>query len=213
MSQVFRDADPCLQICSTRLGVVPVRLVTQYRHLGGIVHHTGKALREARHRIWPAHDAFHKHKRRVFLLPAVPFHAKAVLYESLVLSVLMHGAGTWIGVDKATLQALSTAHTLMAARILRPMFSFDEALHQGPDRILALLGLPSLKVLMHVSRLRHLLPCVKLGISGCRSRRPALYCRAASHASARTALDCTFRRRDFQRPGWSTIMLRQAGQA
>ena len=120
-AQAFRDADPCLQIHSTRGGTISVRLVTQYRHLGGLVHHTGEALREARHRIGLAQEAFQKHKRRVFSLPSVPFRTKATLYASLVLSVLMHGAGTWIGADRATLQALSTAHTLMACSpLMRP---------------------------------------------------------------------------------------------
>ena len=80
------------------------------------------------------------------------------------LSVLLHGAGTWVEVDQASLQALEHAHVLMAARMMRPRFDFDAALHQGPQRILALLGLPSIAVLLHMARLRHLVPCIRLGI-------------------------------------------------
>ena len=83
----------------------------QYRHLGGLIHHTGKVIREVRHRIMLAHEAFQTHKKRVFGSPAVSFQAKAVLYESLILSVLLHGAGTWIGLDDRARQALNTAHT------------------------------------------------------------------------------------------------------
>ena len=62
----FRDKDPALCVESDSLGTVPVRVVSQYRHLGGIVHHSGKVLKEVRHRIALAHEAFQKHRRRVF---------------------------------------------------------------------------------------------------------------------------------------------------
>ncbi|CAE7260050.1 unnamed protein product [Symbiodinium sp. CCMP2592] len=163
-AEVFRDKDPCLSFHSAHAGRVAVRLVTQYQHLGGLIHHTGKGLREARHRVSLAHEAFQKHKTKVFQSPAVPFESKTSLYESLVLSTMLHGAGTWVNVDTATIRALSSAHTLMAAKMLRPRFSFEEALHQGPARILAIMGLPSIHTLLHVARLRQLLPCVRIGM-------------------------------------------------
>ena len=136
----------------------------QYRHLGGLIHHTGKVIREVRHRIMLAHEAFQTHKKRVFGSPAVSFQAKAVLYESLILSVLLHGAGTWIGLDDRARQALNTAHTHMVARMLRPRCSFDEALHLGPERILVIFGVPSMSVLLHIARLRQLVPSIRLRI-------------------------------------------------
>ena len=69
-----------------------------------------------------------------------------------------------MGVDEATLQTLGNAHTLMAAKMLRPRYSFEEALHLGPDRILALLGLSSIPTLLHIARLRQLVPCIRLRI-------------------------------------------------
>ena len=163
-AEVFRDTDPCLPVFSHRLPQAEVRLVGQYRHLGGLIHHTGKVIREVRHRIMLAHEAFQRHKKRVFGSPAVSFQAKAVLYESLILSVLLHGAGTWIGLDDKARLALNTAHTHMVARMLRPRYSFDEALHLGPERILAIFGVPSMSVLLHVARLRQLVPSIRLRI-------------------------------------------------
>eukprot|EP00439_Symbiodinium_sp_Y106_P020570 s2823_g2.t1 len=80
----FRDKDPALCVESDSLGTVPVRVVSQYRHLGGIVHHSGKVLKEVRHRIALAHEAFQKHRRRVFAAPGISLSAKATLYHSLV---------------------------------------------------------------------------------------------------------------------------------
>ena len=160
----FKDKEPSLALDTASLGLVRVRLVSQYQHLGGVVHHTGTVLREVRHRIALAHEAFTKHKKKIFTWCAVSFLAKATLFESLVLSVLLYGAGTWATVDGASKDALSHAYVMMAAKMLRPRFSFEEALKLGPDKILMLLGLPSLEVLLHVSRLRHLMPCLRLRI-------------------------------------------------
>ena len=160
----FKDKEPSLALDTVSLGLIRVRLVSQYQHLGGVVHHTGKVLREVRHRIALAHEAFTKHKKKIFTSPAVSFLAKATLFESLVLSVLLYGAGTWATVDGASKDALSHAYVMMAAKMLRPRFSFEEALKLGPDKILMLLSLPSLEVLLHVSRLRHLMPCLRLHI-------------------------------------------------
>ncbi|CAE7254309.1 PEPKR2 [Symbiodinium sp. CCMP2592] len=159
----------CLPWCDTMATrVTPVgarvRVVSQYRHLGGLIHHSGKVIREVRSRTALAHEAFQKHKRAIFGSPVIPLSSKNILFESLVLSILLHGAGTWTEIDKASISALSHAYTLMVAQMLRPLHQFDEALRLGPSRILAVAGLPSISVLLHVSRLRHLLPCVRLKI-------------------------------------------------
>ena len=78
-AEAFRDEEPCLCVCSDRLPHASIRLVSQYRHLGGLIHHSGKIIREARHRVMLAHEAFQKHKKRVFASPAVPFKAKSTL--------------------------------------------------------------------------------------------------------------------------------------
>ena len=44
----FRDRDPVLRVDSSHLGQTAVRLVPQYRHLGGLIHHSGKVLKEVR---------------------------------------------------------------------------------------------------------------------------------------------------------------------
>ena len=136
------------------MGVVGVRLVSQYRHPGGLLHHSGQLVREARHRVALAYEAFEKHKRRIFSSPLISFAAKSTLYESLVLSVLLYGVGSWSKPDPASLGVLERAHVLMAAKMLRPKFSFEDALRLGSGRILSLLGLPSIEVLVHTARLR-----------------------------------------------------------
>ena len=52
----FRDRDPVLRVDSSHLGQTAVRLMPQYRHLGGLIHHSGKVLKEVRYRISLAHE-------------------------------------------------------------------------------------------------------------------------------------------------------------
>ncbi|CAE7485179.1 unnamed protein product [Symbiodinium sp. CCMP2592] len=161
-ASLFRDKDPSIEIPSRLWPGARVRVVNSYRHLGGTIHFTGDLSREVRSRVALAHEAFQKRKRHIFGSPTVPKEAKATLYNSLILSVLLHGAGTWPGLSAAALSSLSSAYERMACHMCRPHWDFDQALHSGRDQVLAYLGLPSVAVLLHIHRLRHLLLFVRL---------------------------------------------------
>ena len=94
-ADVFRDKDPCLRVDSNSMGQVRVRLVSQYSHLGGLVHHSGKLLR-------------------------IP---EAQTLGLRIARVYECGVGCWGEVDRASLGVLERAHVLMAAKMLRPRFS------------------------------------------------------------------------------------------
>ncbi|CAE7364293.1 unnamed protein product [Symbiodinium sp. CCMP2592] len=161
---LFRDKDPSVEIPSRLWQQARVRVVHFYRHLGGVIHFSGDVAREIRSRVGMAHEAFQKRKRQIFGSPIVPKTAKATLFNSLILSVLLHGAGTWPALRPAAQSALSAAYERMACHMCRPHWDFDQAMHAGRDQVLAFLGLPSMFVLLHVHRLRHLLLFVRLGL-------------------------------------------------
>ncbi|CAE7575846.1 unnamed protein product [Symbiodinium sp. CCMP2592] len=161
-ARLFRDKEPSIAIPSRLWTAARVRVVTSYRHLGGTIHFTGDLAREVRSRVALAHDAFQKRKRQIFGSPAVPKSAKATLYNSLILSVLLHGAGTWPSLSETALSSLGSAYERMACHMCRPHWDFDQALHAGRDQVLAYLGLPSITVLLHIHRLIHLLLFVRL---------------------------------------------------
>ena len=85
---------------------------------------------------------------------------KAVLYETLVLTVLLHGAGTWRDLTPQELSILEQAYFGMTFFMLRPWYTYDEALHLGGAHAVSVIGLPSIKTLLHVARLRQLLSYV-----------------------------------------------------
>ena len=48
------------------LGTYQIRVVTRYKHLGGIIHHGGDQRQEARQRLAMAHQAFSQQRRLLF---------------------------------------------------------------------------------------------------------------------------------------------------
>ena len=163
-TDLFRPDPPVLEAPSDLWPGAHIRLVTQYRHLGGVLHHTGSLLREVKCRVALAWGAFNKRRKRIFASPVVARKDKTILFESLVLSVLLYGAGGWTEVGPAELAPLESAHHHMAATMLRPQYSIDAAKHLGPAQVLSLVELPSVPVLLHLARLRHLQSCVVVGV-------------------------------------------------
>ncbi|CAE6969206.1 unnamed protein product [Symbiodinium sp. CCMP2456] len=161
-AHMFRADPPTMQVDSALWPHAEVRLVAEYRHLGGTVHHSGTMTREIKHRVAMAWAAFNKRRKKIFASPIVCQSDKATLFESLVLSVLLFGAGTWGTLPRQDLAIISTAYHHMAASMLRPRYKVEEARHLGSSRILVLAGLPSIETLLHMARLRHLQSCVSV---------------------------------------------------
>ena len=163
-ARLFRDDPAVIPAQSNLWPGAHIRLVSQYKHLGGIIHHTGSLLREVKFRVAAAWQAFNKRRKKVFASPVVERADKVLLFDSLVLSVLLYGAGSWSSVDDKVIAHLSSAYHHMAASLLRPQYRVEEARRLGPDRVLTLAGLPSVATLLHLARLRHLLSCVSVSI-------------------------------------------------
>ena len=133
-----------------------LRLVSGYVHLGGKIHFTGALARELRHRVALAWTAFVAKKKRVFASPLVAPRDKALLFTSLISTVLLHGAGSWPSLEARELAILSTALQGMAFHMLRPAYDYEAASRLGGPHALALAGIASAGTQLHVARLRHL---------------------------------------------------------
>ncbi|CAE7657229.1 unnamed protein product [Symbiodinium sp. CCMP2592] len=158
-AELFRDDPPLISADSRLWPGATVQIVPHYRHLGGLIHHSGALLRELRCRVAMAWQAFNKRRKRIFSSRFVPVADKVSLFDSLVLSTLLFGAGTWPTLTKAEEQCLSTAYFQMACTLLKPAFDSLQARRLGQLRVLALAGLPTISTLLHLARLRHLAAC------------------------------------------------------
>ena len=155
-TDLFRDSEPSLQLSSTLWPTSRLRLVPKYSHLGGMLHFSGALAPEVQARSALAWKAFRKHRRLIFAAPTVTHREKSLLFNSLVLSSLLYGAGAWSISDGAVPEKLQGVLLAMARQMLRPTYSFEEACHLGARKILATARIPSACVLLHVERLRHL---------------------------------------------------------
>ena len=155
--------EPTLALNSELWPTARLRVVAAYRHLGGIIHHTCATLPEARSRIGSAWAAFRKHQKRVFTSRCASTRDKAILFESLVLSTLSFGIGTWPQVGDELVSRFQTTLVGMSRLLLRPGRSFEETCHMCPGLILAIARVPSAHVVFHVERLRHLALLVRKG--------------------------------------------------
>ena len=162
--QLFAEQEPCVHLDCRLWKGASIRIRPFYQHLGGIIHHDTSLIRELKRRAALSWKAFNARKRLVFGSPGVSRKDKTVLFESLILSILLYGAGTWDRLSPTEEAVLANAYHGMCFYMLRPAFSHDEALHLGGARVLALLELPSLPTLLHVARLRHLLSCVRTAV-------------------------------------------------
>ncbi|CAE7795803.1 unnamed protein product, partial [Symbiodinium sp. CCMP2456] len=146
-AELFSGQEPKLCLGCRLWPSASVRLVPTYQHLGGFIHHDATLSRELRHRVGLAWKAFNDRKKKVFAAPAVGRRDKVVLFESLVLTILLYGAGSWCVLGSRELAILTTAYHSMACHMLRPEFPYERAIHLSRSRVLALLGLPSMPVL------------------------------------------------------------------
>ena len=133
-----------------------LRITPTYKHLGGIIHHSGSVQVEAKARIGSAWTSFRKHRRRVFAAPYASARDKAILLRSLVLSTMCFGIGTWPIVEPSVQESFHTALVRMSRIMLRPQQSHAVTSHMCPGLVLALARVSSAETLFHVERLRHL---------------------------------------------------------
>ncbi|CAE7213307.1 unnamed protein product [Symbiodinium sp. CCMP2592] len=153
---VFQGGEPSLQLESQVWPQARLRLVSLYRHVGGLIQAGGGHTKELRSRIGAAWQNFRTHKRLVFGSPVVSEWEKAVLFESLVISTLTYGIGAWPQCDQNTIDRLHNVLVHMARMMLRPRFRFEQALHLSAGYALALARILPARDTVHLERLRQL---------------------------------------------------------
>ncbi|CAE7740408.1 hypothetical protein AK812_SmicGene37931 [Symbiodinium microadriaticum] len=130
-SEVFRGSSPDIQLHSDIWPNARLRLVTTYKHVGGIIQAGGGTTKEVRSRLGAAWAAFRQHRRQVFSSPLVHIRDKSVLFSAVVESTLLFGVGAWPAHDPVATRKFQGALVCMARLMLRPRFSYAEARHMS----------------------------------------------------------------------------------
>eukprot|EP00438_Fugacium_kawagutii_P032593 Skav236459 [mRNA] locus=scaffold1758:495487:500151:- [translate_table: standard] len=134
----------------TDSGVIPIHVTPSYRHLGGMIHHTGDGVKEIRHRFGQAHQALGEHQRLLFSNPKLQLSQKKALLESLVLSKLLYGVETIVITRPADQDAMESALHKLYKRVLRT----PRDAHVTRADVLVDMDMPNFATLHRRARLR-----------------------------------------------------------
>ncbi|CAE7891072.1 unnamed protein product [Symbiodinium necroappetens] len=154
-AETFRGSSPELQLHSEIWPAARLRLVTTYKHVGGIVQAGGGTTKEVRSRIGAAWAAFRQHRRQVFSSPLIHARDEAVLFSAVVESTLFYGIGAWPAHDPAATTKIQGSLVAMARLMLRPRFSYVEARHMSGLYVLACARVLPAEVAIALERMRH----------------------------------------------------------
>ena len=144
-------SDRSLKIMGEK-GIMKVRAVAQYTHLGCVIHHQSDQRREARRRIGMAHQTFTQHRRHLLQNPVLSMQRRFELFKSLVWSRLSYGTETWTFSEGRTKEYIHNA----VMRLLRRLLGRAHDAHLMDDDILTEVGANSPTELLRLSRLRYL---------------------------------------------------------
>eukprot|EP00435_Cladocopium_sp_Y103_P074222 s126_g47.t1 len=138
-----------------------IQLVTQYKHLGSIAHHTGEQKKELSQKAAVAHGAFNQHRKVLFQNGQLPIARRTELFQMLVLSKFLYGADSWIATDACSAGRFKTSVMSLYRRLLK----LPGDCHIGDEDLLVRGGMPSAEELMRRARLRYIVTLVQAGIS------------------------------------------------
>ena len=132
-----------------------VRMVSQYRHLGGKVDARATATAEVKARTGQMMQSFRQHRKTVYTSQAIERKKRASLLRPLILSIAEYNLGTLANYNSSDHQHLSTA----VYRIYKAVYGGeddDEAnYHNSWAKMCYALELPSPEALQHLARLRY----------------------------------------------------------
>eukprot|EP00438_Fugacium_kawagutii_P003816 Skav230263 [mRNA] locus=scaffold3387:126512:129952:- [translate_table: standard] len=141
---------PTLDIVSES-GVKQVHVSPSYKHLGGLVHHTGQGFHEAKQRFAQAHQAYGEHRRLIFANSAFSLSQKLAMLEALVMSKLLYGVETLVLAKPREFDSLNASLIRLYKRVLG--LAHDG--HHTNAEVLARIELPDFQTLQSRARLRY----------------------------------------------------------
>eukprot|EP00435_Cladocopium_sp_Y103_P052881 s194_g16.t1 len=141
-------------------GIQAIQLVSSYRHLGGVSHHSGDQDVEIRQRAAIAHQAMSQHSRILFRNPLIAIEKRAELFRMLVLSKLLYGSESWVAHSDRTYQRFKVTVINLYKRLAR----IPPDAHCTDDEVLVRVGLPSPDELLRQVRLRYFVTLLQAGL-------------------------------------------------
>eukprot|EP00435_Cladocopium_sp_Y103_P063215 s993_g24.t2 len=129
-----------------------VRVTGRYKHLGGLVHHSGDQRHEARQRVAVAHQTFTKQRKVLFCNRHLAHDKRRQIFDSVVLTGMCYGSESWVFNDQRSKDYFHGSIIKLYKRFL----GLRQDLHERDDDILVKGCFLSPTEVLRRSRLRYL---------------------------------------------------------
>lgn len=150
----FTDAGGKLPIPGCNIDNSEVRMVGQYRHLGGQIDAKATAKTEVRSRTGQMMQAFRQHRKTVYTSPKIERCRRASLLRPLILSIADYNLGTLVNYSEKDQQYFATTVYRIYKSVYGKEDDEDEH-HLSWARLCYAMDLPSPEALQHLARLRY----------------------------------------------------------
>ena len=150
---IFNVAEPAIHLQSALFPQQKIAVVPQYRHLGGVLHISGKLLPEVKARIGTARATFRLYGRKAFCNPRLNLSHRGRLLQSMVYSILRWNAGSWHIMDAHSWKSFRTAILQLGRRVCQASKAQHDPWHWSDDEVLSTLGILEPAAMLHVLRL------------------------------------------------------------
>lgn len=130
-----------------------LQLGASYKHLGTYVDAAGELRRDIQVRVAVAWTSFRQLSRRLLRNPSLSLRARVALLDSLILSRLLYGAGSWGALTGKQYRVLNACYRNLLRQISFQVACKGKAQVWTDEAILCYLELPCLRVKLAVARL------------------------------------------------------------
>ena len=152
---IYRHADPVVELDTRYMGKVFVRLVSTYKHLGTVFAVAGRMSAEIRQRLGHAKRELRRFRKQVYSNSALAPERRVTIFCSLVLTGLLFDIAVWPRLQKQELQHFEQGIVGLYRSLALAIWG-EDALSWRSERITAKLQLSDATTLLRVARLRHL---------------------------------------------------------
>ena len=133
-------------------GGVRLQAVPLYKHLGCMVTHVGHLMTEIKRRICCANTNFQEGRRLVYCCPRVDLKRRVRLFQSRILSVLFHVAGSWHWLTAGEYKEVAATYFSYCRKLLRIPHHANQKWTR--TQVYTAVGLPDRMTCLRVERLR-----------------------------------------------------------
>ena len=161
--EIFSQQEPFIEVQSRHVGETRLRVITQYTHLGGILHVSASDHVELFRRLGIGRGRMNQLRRSLFQNPRVSLKTRQQLFQPFILSTITYGMGSFSTLSQKHLVSAGQKLISLYKQVLHTEFSREKLKTMPHAEVIAHIQLPSLEILMHTMRLRQLGQLVNVG--------------------------------------------------